>query len=61
MKGVCKQARAVRQVLGAEAAGPAFLSDPTRRWPMLFLAMWSHIHLDGAAPADALAAVAGPI
>ncbi|WP_374656898.1 asparagine synthase (glutamine-hydrolyzing) [Phenylobacterium sp.] len=55
------QARAVRQVLGAEAAGPAFLSDPARRWPMLFLAMWSHIHLEGAAPADALAAVAGPI
>jgi asparagine synthase (glutamine-hydrolysing) len=55
------QARAIAETLGAEAAPAAFLNDPARRWPMLFLAVWSYIHLEGAEPAEALAAVAGPI
>jgi asparagine synthase (glutamine-hydrolysing) len=31
------------------------------RWPLLFFAVWSLIHLQGAAPRDALQAVAGDI
>lgn len=31
------------------------------RWPLLFLAVWSLIHLEGASPAGALAAVAGTV
>jgi asparagine synthase (glutamine-hydrolysing) len=29
------------------------------RWPLLFFAVWSLIHLEGASPKDALAAVVG--
>ena len=49
--------RAVRQVLGAEAS--ATFGDPNRQWPLLFFAVWSLIHLEGASPEDALAQVAG--
>lgn len=52
------QVEAVRRVLGPDA-GAAFAAQATGRWPLLFFAVWSLIHLDGAAPADALAAVAG--
>jgi len=31
------------------------------RWPLLFLALWSRIHLDGAQPAEALESVVGSI
>ena len=31
------------------------------RWPMLFFAVWSLIHLDGAGPGEALNAVVGEI
>ena len=31
------------------------------RWPLLFLALWSRIHLDGAKPAEALESVVGPV
>jgi len=31
------------------------------RWPLLFLALWSRIHLDGAQPAEALESVVGVI
>ena len=49
---------AVRRVLGPDA-GAAYKAQATGRWPLLFFAVWSLIHLEGAAPADALAAVAG--
>jgi len=51
---------AVRQVLGDEAAARMTAPGP-RRWPLLFFAVWSLIHLDGAAPGDALKAVLGEI
>lgn len=51
---------AIRRVLGPDA-GAAFTTQATGRWPLLFFAIWSLIHLEGAAPAEALAAVAGPI
>jgi len=31
------------------------------RWPLLFLALWSRIHLDGARPAEALESVVGVV
>ncbi|WP_372784443.1 asparagine synthase (glutamine-hydrolyzing) [Phenylobacterium sp.] len=31
------------------------------RWPLLFLALWSRIHLDGATPAEALESVVGTV
>jgi asparagine synthase (glutamine-hydrolysing) len=31
------------------------------RWPLLFFALWSRIHLDGASPAEALESVAGRV
>jgi asparagine synthase (glutamine-hydrolysing) len=30
------------------------------RWPLLFFAVWSRIHLEGASPAEALQSVVGP-
>lgn len=50
---------AVRQLLGDDLAAGAFTSQGAARWPLLFFAVWALIHLEGAAPADALAAVAG--
>ena len=32
-----------------------------RRWPLLFFAVWSRIHLEGASPDEALASIAGTI
>ncbi len=52
------QVEAVRRILGPEA-GAAFAAQEAGRWPLLFFAVWSLIHLEGAAPSDALAAVAG--
>ncbi|MFN3523742.1 MAG: asparagine synthase (glutamine-hydrolyzing) [Phenylobacterium sp.] len=53
---------AVRQVRSPEAVRAAFAAeDGGQRWPLLFFAVWSQIHLEGAPPKDALAAVAGPI
>jgi asparagine synthase (glutamine-hydrolysing) len=31
------------------------------RWPLLFYALWSRIHLDGASPTDALASLVGTV
>ncbi|HEX2817235.1 MAG TPA: asparagine synthase-related protein, partial [Phenylobacterium sp.] len=31
------------------------------RWPLLFFAVWSRIHLEGASPAEALASVVGTV
>ena len=48
---------AVRRIVGDEAA--ARMSRPGQRWPLLFFAVWALIHLEGAEPDAALAAVAG--
>lgn len=52
------EVEAVRRILGPDA-GATFAAQATGRWPLLFFAVWSLIHLEGAAPTDALAAVAG--
>lgn len=43
-----------------DAADAFRIGRPGVRWPLLFFAVWSLIHLEDAAPTDALAAVAGP-
>jgi asparagine synthase (glutamine-hydrolysing) len=49
---------AVRRVVGEEAA--ARMRTPgAQRWPLLFFAVWALIHLEGAAPTEALASVGG--
>ena len=53
------QVAAVRQVLGADAAAAVFEAPGAARWPLLFFAVWSLIHLEGASPDEARAAVAG--
>lgn len=53
------QVAAVRRVLDADAAAAVFATPSAARWPLLFFAVWSLIHLEGAAPNEALAAVAG--
>ncbi len=50
---------AVRRVLDAETAAGAFTTPGAARWPLLFFAVWSLIHLEGASPTEALAAIAG--
>jgi asparagine synthase (glutamine-hydrolysing) len=51
------QVEALRRV--KPDAAQAFRAG-TQRWPLLFFAVWALIHLEGAAPAEALAAVGGP-
>jgi asparagine synthase (glutamine-hydrolysing) len=48
-------ARAVREVCvpGAVEAAFADQRQAGRWWPLLFLALWSAIHIDGATPAEA--------
>ncbi|RZJ95628.1 MAG: asparagine synthase (glutamine-hydrolyzing) [Brevundimonas sp.] len=53
------QVAAVRQVLGSDAAAGVFATPGAARWPLLFFAVWSLIHLEGASPDEALDAVAG--
>jgi asparagine synthase (glutamine-hydrolysing) len=53
---------AVRALREPDAVLRAFAGDAAgHRWPLLFFAVWSLIHLQGATPEDALAEVAGPI
>ena len=53
---------AVRRLLSPEAIKAAFASQAGGvRWPLLFFAVWSLIHLEGAAPAQALTAVTGDL
>jgi asparagine synthase (glutamine-hydrolysing) len=52
---------AVRQVRSPEAIAAAFASDAGTRWPLLFFAIWALIHVEGADPQAALAAVAGEV
>lgn len=53
------QVAAVRQVLGSDSSAAVFATPGAARWPLLFFAVWSLIHLEGASPNEALAAVAG--
>ncbi len=52
---------AVRQVCDVEAVAAAFApgGSAKARWPLLFFALWSLIHLEQAQPADALASLLG--
>jgi len=50
---------AVRRAVGDSAAARMREGGPGQRWPLLFFALWSRIHLEGAAPADALASLVG--
>ncbi|HEV2530763.1 asparagine synthase (glutamine-hydrolyzing) [Phenylobacterium sp.] len=53
---------AVRRVKSAEEVQAVFAKeDAAGRWPLLFFAVWSLIHLEGASPKAALEAAAGPI
>jgi asparagine synthase (glutamine-hydrolysing) len=53
---------ALRQVCQDGEVEAAFAeAGSPRRWPLLFFALWSLIHLQGADPAAALAEVAGTI
>jgi asparagine synthase (glutamine-hydrolysing) len=51
---------AVRRLRSAEAVRAAF-AQPGRGWPLLFFALWSLIHLEGAEPKAALEHLAGTI
>ena len=51
---------AVRRVK-PDAAAAFQAGDPGVRWPLLFFALWSRIHLDGASPTEALASVVGTV
>jgi len=44
-----------------DAAAAFTAGAPGVRWPMLFLALWSRIHLEGASPDEALASVVGSL
>ena len=53
--------RAVRRVRTPQAVRATFERGGSERWPLLFFAVWSLIHLEGASPTDALRQVAGAI
>lgn len=53
---------AVRRLRTAEQVKAVFATEAAaERWPLLFFAVWSLIHLEGASPQAALEAVAGPV
>lgn len=52
--------KAVRALRDPDSVTAAFASQNGAGWPLLFFAVWSLIHLDGASPSEALAAIAGP-
>jgi asparagine synthase (glutamine-hydrolysing) len=54
------QVRAVRETFGADRAAAAF-AEPGKRWPLLFFALWSLIHLEEMAPTAALSELVPPI
>jgi asparagine synthase (glutamine-hydrolysing) len=53
--------KAVREVCIPEAVEAVFRDDAqaSSRWPLLFFGLWSLIHLEGAAPGDALKTLLG--
>ena len=52
---------AVRRLRSPEAVAAAFAPGGKGAWPLLFLAVWSLIHLEGVEPADALEACVGRV
>ena len=52
---------AVRRLRAPEAVAAAFAPGGKGAWPLLFLAVWSLIHLEGVEPADALEACTGRV
>jgi len=53
---------AVRRVRDPQAVARVFASEAAhRRWPLLFFAVWSLIHLEGASPQAALEEVVGRV
>jgi asparagine synthase (glutamine-hydrolysing) len=53
---------AVRALREPDAVREAFATGAAGlRWPLLFFAVWSLIHLEGAAPEEALRATVGPL
>jgi asparagine synthase (glutamine-hydrolysing) len=53
---------AVRRLREPEAVRAAFTAEAGgRRWPLLFFAVWSLIHLEGASPDEALAEAVGAL
>jgi len=50
---------AVRRLRDPDQVRATFAAGGAERWPLLFFALWSLIHLDAAAPQDALEAVVG--
>ncbi|WP_332767014.1 asparagine synthase (glutamine-hydrolyzing) [Phenylobacterium sp.] len=57
LAGRIAKIEAVRRVRTPEAVAAAFANESSDRWALLFYAVWSLIHLEGAAPAEALAAM----
>lgn len=55
------QVKAVAEVCDVEAVRAVFIDDRQahNRWPLLFFALWSRIHLEGAEPPAALASLLG--
>ncbi|HPA38744.1 MAG TPA: asparagine synthase (glutamine-hydrolyzing) [Phenylobacterium sp.] len=52
---------AVRRVRSAEAVKASFETGGAERWPLLFFAVWSLIHLEKASPSEALKACVGEL
>ena len=48
-------------MLGADEAAARMKTPGPRQWPLLFFAVWALIHLEGAAPGEALATVLGDV
>ena len=57
--GRISRVEAVRRLRTPEAVAAAFAPGGKGAWPLLFLAVWSLIHLEGADPTDALEACRG--
>ncbi|MFM1959964.1 MAG: hypothetical protein RL588_1481 [Pseudomonadota bacterium] len=55
------QVKAIRRLRSPEAVASAFAPGGRGAWPLLFLAVWSLIHLEGAEPGDALEACTGRV
>jgi asparagine synthase (glutamine-hydrolysing) len=54
------EVEAVRRIR-PDAAATFTTAGEGVRWPLLFFAVWSRIHLEGASPAEALASVVGTV
>ncbi|MFZ4068259.1 MAG: asparagine synthetase B family protein, partial [Phenylobacterium sp.] len=59
--GRISKVEAVRRLRTPEAVVAAFAPGGKGAWPLLFLAVWSLIHLEGADPTDALEACTGRV